>query len=182
MIADPSDNQLLSLIEKVLPAAVGLVGAVIGGFAAYFISRSQFKSSIEKMLIERRIHVYEQTLQRVIEAEGTQHIILDDRTRIGVVSRLLRELTDFHLWYERYQSSWYPSQYLLDWNAREKCNNVHQFVADLFNKYPSMRRETHTWPPLSPDDTFAVHTTFLSHLTETHKALEKWLRKIHNVD
>ena len=159
--------------NELLLAIIGITGTLLGIFIGAFFSYKsidkQFKHSIKRMLIERKISAYDELLEIIVTAQGTRRVIDTDKS-IYKVSVILSSSKYFSQWFVPYHLAWAQKKYQLDPSSLSCCSDVSDFIQEFLDNHP----EWHSNPPavdateLSRD----LHSRFLSLLENAYNSLK----------
>lgn len=170
----PVNDNLLLIVDRALPVLGTLGGALIG----WIVARSQYKMSIHKVMVLRKIETYETLLELVSSAQGARPMFTaETHTPLGVGSAFLNRLEAFHEWYQKFQTTWVSRQYILDDASTTNCRAIQDFVAKMLDDYPQLQASSSSWSGIATQDIVSLHRRFLELLQPTYQSLRQQLER-----
>ena len=161
-------------MPTIIAVAGTLGGVFIGVFFSYLSINKQFKQSIKKMRIERKIVAYEDLLSFVIAAKASRKIEINgSRHEISVI---LMKPQYFSKWYPDYHIAWNQKQYHLDPTSLKNCELLSDFIQEFIDSHPKWHLST------DPNDaqqeiSAEIHKKFLLLLNSAYESLKVYLNK-----
>jgi hypothetical protein len=167
-------HSLSQLMPSIIAVAGTLAGVFIGALFSYLSIDKQFKHSIKKMRIERKIVAYEDILGFVIAAKSSRNIEINGSRY--ATSIILMKPQYFSKWYPDYHITWNQKQYHLDPTSLKNCELVSNFIQEFIDSHPKWHLSTDQNDP-QQEISAELHKRFLLLLDNAYESLKLYLNK-----